>query len=73
MSGESDIEFQIGRLTLGPDDILVVKVGEDMRIEDWKSFAKSFKAMVPENRLLMVSGDVEISVLTPAEIEARGA
>lgn len=68
---DGDLEYRIGKLALAPGDILVVKAAKDMPAKDWKAFREAFKRHIPNNVLLMVSGDVDLSVLTLADIEAR--
>lgn len=59
-----DREYQIARLSLEPGDILVVKTDRP-KPGHWQDF-------LPHGvRVLFIPNDMELSVLTKAEIEAR--
>jgi hypothetical protein len=60
-----DLEFRIARLELEAGDILVVKT-------DRKHNHDVMRSLVPGGvRVLYIPSDVELSVLTKAEIESR--
>ena len=60
-----DIEFQIARLELECGDVLVVKAPHP------PSFDVMRHIVPPGVRVLYIPPDVELSVLTKADIEAR--
>jgi hypothetical protein len=64
---EKDLTFSIAKLELSPGDILVVKGGPTPHNDYWHRF------LPPGVRVLIVPPDVELSVLTKAEIDARAA
>jgi len=65
MTEKDDWQFQIAKLRLEPGDILVIKSDRAPQHDWW----------IPLNmkgvRILYISTDVELSVLTRAEIEAK--
>lgn len=60
-----DWEFRIAKLELAPGDMLVIKGPKPPRWE-------AMRAIVPPSvRMLYIPEDMDLSVLTRAEIEAR--
>jgi len=63
----NDWEFKIAKLELEPGDILVVKTDN----EPWYDIIHH---LVPAGvRVLYIPNDMELSILTRAEIEAKAA
>lgn len=63
-----ELEFRIARLELQRGDILVVKGIEPFPTKRWRGI---IDLMPPGVRVLFIPSDVELSVLTDAEINAR--
>ena len=74
MSADRDLEFRIAKLQLAPGDVLVVKSNKRVTPEAIEN-AKRLMVHVlpPEVRWMFIDPEIELSVLTRAEIEARAA
>lgn len=69
---EEGIEFQIGRLALGPDDVLVVRSKEKLSLSYAERIREKVATVVGSaHRVLVLEGGLELAVLTRAEIEAK--
>lgn len=69
-----DLEYRVGKLHLEPDDILVVKINTKMidlvhieRIRENAKLVFGDRA----TKILVLDSNIDISVLTRAEIEER--
>lgn len=67
----ADLEFQIAKLQLAPGDILVAKFGQGLTFEAAQAVREQFCGAVPGHRVLIIDCDLDLSVLTRAEIESR--
>ena len=69
--GEKDLTFSISKLELEAGDVLVVK-GPRTTPERYHQTNDMLQQLVPSGvRILHIPPDVELSVLTKAEIDAR--
>jgi hypothetical protein len=67
------VTMEIAKLVLAPDDVLVVRV-PTVTHEIADRIQKSMRGLLPAGvRVLVVDTDVELCVLTRAEIETRAA
>jgi hypothetical protein len=73
MSGDRAIpEFQIARMAIAPGDVLVVKIDGHISMERLEKAREHIAASLPPGVLvLVIDRQVELSVLTRTEIEAR--
>ncbi len=68
---DRELTIAIARLAMEPGDILVVK-GPWMSVPDMSERNAMLKRMIPADvRILYIPPEVELSVLTKADIEAR--
>jgi hypothetical protein len=64
-----DLELKIGKMTLGPADVLVVKVSTRLTYEQHRELCKRVKSLLaPGMRFMVVNDDVELSVVQMADI-----
>jgi hypothetical protein len=70
---EEDLEeFKIGRLELGPDDILVFKTSKSLTMQAAEHITRAVRSVFGDGRKVMIlDGGLEIAVLTAAELQAR--
>jgi hypothetical protein len=69
---DDDFEFRITKLKLEAGDVLVVKVDHILSEEQAQYLSdKVARIFGPQFKVLVIGKDVELSVLTMAEIEAR--
>ena len=66
-----DLEYRIAKLDLGPDDVLVVKYHGEITIGSVRSINDTAQACAPGVRVLFIGDDLDLSVLTRDEINAR--
>lgn len=58
-----DLELRIAKLVLGPGDILVLKSARKLPIDRAEAIKRHLKVVVPDNKVMIVDPDFEISVL----------
>jgi len=64
-------EYQITKLSLGPNDVLVVRVSKIPTQEETDTLHHYLKCVLGiQAKVLAIGPDVELQVLTQAEIEA---
>lgn len=66
-----EIEMAVKKLQLTPGDVVVLKVNAHLSHEGRKRLSEIVSQVVPEHRHLILERDMELAVLTKAEIEAR--
>jgi len=72
MATEADLTFSIAKLELSPGDILVVKHPPDYPKGLVADGCQMLSGMVPAGvKVLVLPPNVDLSVLTKAEIEAK--
>jgi len=70
----SDLEYRIGKLSLAPGDVLVVKLAERMCNQHAvQRLRGNVREMMPSQKVLVISNDADLSVLTQTEIAERTA
>jgi hypothetical protein len=70
-----DVEFQIAKLDLGPDDILVVRVAKQITsVSASEMTARLERRLDLQNRVLVLDAGTEVSVVARSEgKDAAGA
>lgn len=69
--GPTDLEFLIGKLSLAPSDVLVLKSAERLSPDAIVRITLYVQRTVgPEQRVLILDGGIDLAVLTRAEIDA---
>ncbi len=68
-----DFEYRIGKLSLEPDDILVVKLTSSIPYDAMGRLGERLREMLPSRKVLVLDPNVDLSVLTAAEIAAKAA
>lgn len=67
-----DLEYRVGKLSMAPGDVLVVKLGRTVNVEEAQRVRRYVGKAVGEGvPVLIIDGNVDLSVLTKAEIEAK--
>lgn len=64
-------QFEIAKLALAPGDVLVVRMTPPPSPTVVDRVAQVAKAAAPDNKVLIIGNDVELSVLHKSDIEAR--
>jgi hypothetical protein len=62
-------DFSIAKLSLAPGDILVVKVHQRIAQETFNRISDYFSQQAPGHRVLILDRDLDLSVLTKADVE----
>lgn len=71
MNDMDDIEFKIARLDLRPGDILVIRCKQHLPMETIARMRAAFLPVTKDHKIMVLDGDMDLAVLTAAEIEAR--
>jgi hypothetical protein len=67
-------EFQIAKLQLRAGDVLIVKVANLLSVEAAQRLHSHIDSVVPAGvKVLVVGSDIDLSMLTAEEIQARAA
>ncbi|MGD5626675.1 hypothetical protein QUT74_22530, partial [Xanthomonas citri pv. citri] len=69
----ADLEYRIAKLSLAPDDVLVVKVNERVPTELFQRVANYVRSQLDDKtrKVLVIDSQVDLSVITREEIERR--
>lgn len=68
----TDFEYRVGRLNMQSGDVLVIKVNERLCREVGERVRKFFQQYLPpETKLMVIDRDVDLSILTGAELAKR--
>jgi hypothetical protein len=75
MTDASDLELRIAKLALAPDDVLVVKINGRVPTDLFHRVASYVRSQIGSDarKILVIDDQVDLSVLTRAEIEGRAA
>lgn len=67
-----DLEFRIAKVRISPGDILVVKAKGKLSVESCRRIHdKASEKLPPDVKVIVIDTDVDLAILTRAEIEAR--
>ena len=64
-------EFDIAKLHLGPDDILVCRAKGTLSPQVASAIRDQLLNVAPKQKVMVIDSNLELSILTRAEIEAR--
>ena len=72
MTDTEPLELEdIKRLTLGPDDVLVIRVPDRMPAQSIQALGMGVKAALPHgNKVLILDAGMTLDVLTPDQVQA---
>lgn len=64
----NDLEFQIAKLSLGPRDVLVVKVKKPVNTQTMKMLSDRMRKQLPPGThfMVIIDDDIELSVIEQA-------
>lgn len=65
------ITVEVAKLTLAPGDVLVVQSEKILSFDICERIRHLIEPMLPGNKVLVISPQLEMSVLTKADIKAR--
>lgn len=69
-----ELELRIARLELGPGDMIILQADKILSREQADRIREYVRLAVGnDRRVLLLSGGIELSVLTKTEIDARAA
>jgi hypothetical protein len=54
---------EIEKISLGPDDVLAVRVGETASEYDIETIQVTMKEIFPNNKVLLIKGDVQFQAI----------
>lgn len=63
--------FQIGRLSIKPGDVLVIRLEHVPHVERFAQIRDAFHYHFPNTPMMMIDKSIDLTVLTREEIEAR--
>lgn len=70
----AELISQVQRMELKPGDVIIARSQELMRPELRVYLEKQFNRLFPDNKTVILDGDLELFVMAPAEVaEAAGA
>ena len=70
----TDIDFEVKKLNLKSDDVVVFKINTNLPKDKFESIAKLWKGYlgtIISNKVLFLTKEMEISVLSPEENEDK--
>lgn len=68
-----DVEFQIAKLALGPDDVLVARIGRPVSSVVTNELRAQLERRTGLDRVLVISSEVELSILSKADAKKLAA
>lgn len=67
-----DVEFQIAKLSLGPDDVLVARIGRPVSSVVTNELRAQLERRTGLDRVLVIDSAVDLSILSKADAKKLG-
>lgn len=68
ISGSPPIEFHISKMELKPGEFLVMRFKRHISQKEADNLRENVRGFLPNNKVLVFDGDVDLSVLAPVQI-----
>jgi hypothetical protein len=69
LGAPSTVEFHISKMELKPGDFLIARFKRQLSQQQAAGLRERLKDVLPNNKVLVFEGDVDLSVLAPVELK----